>query len=253
MGMEWCNSYHYVSAILIEPFQAGIKICTRIRTEESAGVNEAFSLRWFSLCLLLTALHSVYCAVILALIETSMNFFAPETLLFSCSNLFSVIDIHSTGSWSKWLLVLGNLRASTLQVRSLNDHLLSSQKTCVFRGLLCVSENFVFRDGNLSSVMNWLNSCRLRNYTARTGRFLLKWTNQVILICLISNDTHTLCNHASKDLLCHDNYFVVIILNYFIWQERFIQNQHCQNLWWRFLWKNPWWWTDWLRQVICAA
>ena len=86
---------------------------------------------------------------------------------------------HSTGSWSKWLLVLGNLRASTLQVRSLNDHLLSSQKTCVFRGLLCVSENFVFRDGNLSSVMNWLNSCRLINNTARTGRFLLKWTNQV--------------------------------------------------------------------------
>ena len=109
------------------------------------------------------------------------EFFAPETLLFSCSNLFSVIDIHSTGSWSKWLLVLGNLRASTLQVRSLNDHLLSSQKTCVFRGLLCVSENFVFRDGNLSSVMNWLNSCRLINNTARTGRFLLKWTNQVIL------------------------------------------------------------------------
>ena len=181
------------------------------------------------------------------------EFFAPETLLFSCSNLFSVIDIHSTGSWSKWLLVLGNLRASTLQVRSLNDHLLSSQKTCVFRGLLCVSENFVFRDGNLSSVMNWLNSCRLINNTARTGRFLLKWTNQVILICLILNDTHTLCNHASKDLLCHDNYVVVIILNYFIWQERFMQNQRCQNLWWRFLWKNPWWWTDWLRQVICAA
>ena len=45
------------------------------------------------------------------------EFFAPETLLFSCSNLFSVIDIHSTGSWSKWLLVLGNLRASTLQVK----------------------------------------------------------------------------------------------------------------------------------------
>ena len=180
MDMEWCNSYHYVSAIFIESFQAGIKICTRIRTEESAGVNEAFSLRWFSLCLLLTALHSVYCAVILALIETCHDFFfAPETLLFSCSNLFSVIDIHSTGPWSKWLLVLGNLRASTLQVRSLNDHLLSSQKTCVFRGLLCVSENFVFRDGNLSSVMNWLNSCRLINNTARTGRFLLKWTNQV--------------------------------------------------------------------------
>ena len=73
------------------------------------------------------------------------EFFAPETLLFSCSNLFSVIDIHSTGSWSKWLLVLGNLRASTLQVRSLNDHLFSSPKTFVFRGLLCVSENFCFQ------------------------------------------------------------------------------------------------------------
>ena len=105
--------------------------------------------------------------------------FCSWNFAFQCSNLFSVIDIHSTGSWSKWLLVLGNLRASTLQVRSLNDHLLSSQKTCVFRGLLCVSENFVFRDGNLSSVMNWLNSCRLINNTARTGRFLLKWTNQV--------------------------------------------------------------------------
>ena len=179
MDMEWCNSYHYVSAIFIEPFQAGIKICTRIRTEESAGVNEAFSLRWFSLCLLLTTLHSVYCAVILALIDSSMNFcswnFAFQVQWF----IFCHWCFQSTGSWSKWLLVLGNLRASTLQVRSLNDHLLSSQKTCVFRGLLCVSENFVFRDGNLSSVMNWLNSCRLINNTARTGRFLLKWTNQV--------------------------------------------------------------------------
>ena len=108
MGMEWCNSYHYVSAIFIEPFQAGIKICTRIRTEESVGVNEAFSLRWFSLCLFLIVLHSVYCAVILALIETSMNY-VPETLIFRCSNLFQM---------AKSTLLTGYVGRSRMQMNS---------------------------------------------------------------------------------------------------------------------------------------
>ena len=176
MGMEWCNSYHYTSAIFIEPFQAGIKICSDGRICGSQwGI---FAQVILPLPIINYAAQCVLCSHF-GIDWNVHEFFAPETLLFSCSNLFSVIVIHSTGSWSKWLLVLGNLRASTLQVRSLNDHLLSSQKTCVFRGLLCVSENFVFRDGNLSSVMNWLNSCRLINNTARTGRFLLKWTNQV--------------------------------------------------------------------------
>ena len=106
------------------------------------------------------------------------EFFAPETLLFSCSNLFSVIDIHSTGSWSKWLLVLGNLRASTLQVRSLKDHLFSSQKTCVFRGLLCVSENFVFRDGNFVFCHELIDSCRLIKRVQR-GQDVFCWNGQI--------------------------------------------------------------------------
>jgi len=82
-------------------------------------------------------------------------------------------------------------------------------------GRICGSQWGIFAQGPDQNGCLYLETFELQHYklinnTARTGRFLLKWTNQ----------------------------------------ERFIQNQRCQNLWWRFLWKNPWWWTDWLRQVI---
>ena len=53
-------------------------------------------------------LHSVYCAVILALIETSMNY-VPETLIFRCSNLFQM---------AKSTLLTGYVGRSRMQMNS---------------------------------------------------------------------------------------------------------------------------------------
>ena len=155
MGMEWCNSYHYVSAIFIEPFQAGIKICTRIRTEESAGVNEAFSLRWFSLCLLLTALHSVYCAVILALIETSMNFLLLK-LCFSVAVIYflSLIFIRQGPDQN------GCLYLETFELQHYKkDHLMTIclvPRKLVFSGVCYASQKTLF-SGMAICLLSWID------------------------------------------------------------------------------------------------
>ena len=58
--------------------------------EESAGVIEAFSLRWFSLCLFLTVLHSVYCVVVMLL---KSCFSGAEIYFLSLFQTIESVDI----------------------------------------------------------------------------------------------------------------------------------------------------------------
>ena len=90
-----------------------------------------------------------FCVIIMALIGTCplSMYYAPEVLLIRCRNLFSVIDLIWQGLGQHGDLLLGKLRASTLQVRSVVNH------------LSCVPENLCFQGDCYAiflSVMNWL-------------------------------------------------------------------------------------------------
>ena len=133
--------------IFHEPFQACIK--TQGFEQESLESVRHFLLRWFCLESFFNCDAQCFCVIIMALIGTCplSMYYAPEVLLIRCRNLFSVIDLIWQGLGQHGDLLLGKLRASTLQVRSVVNH------------LSCVPENLCFQGDCYAiflSVMNWL-------------------------------------------------------------------------------------------------
>ena len=132
--------------------------------EESAGVIEAFSLRWFSLCLFLTVLHSVYYVVVMLL---KSCFSGAEIYFLSLFQTIESVDIWYENNclMTNQLSLPGYAGRSGIQMNScyLSTTLLGR---IVVRFLALLRQHIgrlrsvisinIFQGGNSFYVMNWL-------------------------------------------------------------------------------------------------
>ena len=131
--------------------------------EESAGVIEAFSLRWFSLCLFLTVLHSVYYVVVMLL---KSCFSGAEIYFCHCFRLLSQLtfDIKIIVLWlinslpgyaGRSGIQMNSCYLSTTLLGRIVVRFLALLRQHIGRLRSVISIN-IFQGGNSFYVMNWL-------------------------------------------------------------------------------------------------